>query len=269
MRSISRSLSSSRSSRSYTRSRSRSYSRDSRSNRKSYRNNNKENPEPNKCLGVFNLDTGIDERELKHLFGRDKFGKIEDIHLIKDHISGRSKGYGFITFSTINQAERARNAMTGLLVNGKSIRVDFSLSASGNSQRPGSYKGSRQPLNPEPNRCLGIFNLHHSTTERKLYDKFRDFGSIETTKVIYNHHTNEHRGFGFVYYKRIRDAIEAKRAMNNTMIAGKPIRVDFSTGNAERERSPRYRRRYLSPERSYRRYDSRSSVGRYRNKGRY
>ncbi|MES1904340.1 MAG: transformer 2 beta [Paramarteilia canceri] len=268
MPSISRSRSSS-SSRSYSRTRSRSYSRDFRSNRKNYRDDDNEKPRPNKCLGVFNLDTAIDERELKHLFGRDKFGDIEDIHIIKDHINERSKGYGFITFRTIKQAERARNAMTGLLVNGKSIRVDFSRTASSHSHRPGGYRGSRQPIDPEPNRCLGIFNLHQSTNEKKLYDKFRYFGSIETAKVIYNHHTNEHRGFGFVYYKKTSDAVEAKRAMNNTVIAGKTIKVDFSTGNAERERSPRYRKRSLSNGRSHKRYDCKSPIGKYRSKGRY
>jgi len=264
-RSNSRSLSESQS-RSRSRSRSKSGSEDSRS---SYRNGDRDRPKPNKCIGVFNLDTGVDERELRNLFGRDKFGEIENIQIIKDHHTGRSKGYAFIYYKTINQAEKARNEMTGTIVSGKSIRVDFSITDAAHSPTPGNYKGSRHSSDIEPNRCLGIFNLHHTTDKDKLYQKFQKFGSIEDTKVIYDHHTGESRGFGFVYYKRTRDALEAKKVMNDAVITGKHIRVDFSRNKVERDRSPRRRRRSRSYERDYRSYSRRSPPRRYRSRGRY
>lgn len=263
----SRSRSNSRSySDSQSRSRSRSRSR-SENSRSSYRNGDRDKPKPNKCVGVFNLDTGVDERELKSLFGKDKFGEIENIQIIKDHHTGRSKGYAFIYYKTINQAEEARNEMTGTIVNGKSIRVDFSITDAAHSPTPGNYKGSRFSSDIEPNCCLGIFNLHHSTDEHKIYQKFQKFGSIENAKVIYDHHTGDSRGFGFVYYKRTRDAIEAKKAMNDAVITGKHIRVDFSRNKAERDRSPRRHRRSRSYERDYRSYSHRSPSRRYRSRG--
>ena len=50
-----------------------------------------------KKLFVGNLDWATTEDELQALFA--EFGDIEDHVIIKDKFSGRSKGFGFVTFT--------------------------------------------------------------------------------------------------------------------------------------------------------------------------
>lgn len=56
-------------------------------------------------LYVGNLPWSIDDRKLKELFS--KFGDIEEAVLIKDKFSGRSKGFGFVTFTNEADAKKA------------------------------------------------------------------------------------------------------------------------------------------------------------------
>lgn len=58
-----------------------------------------------KKLFVGNLDWGTTEDELRDLFS--KFGDIEDLVVLKDKFTGRSKGFGFVTFSDDAAADAA------------------------------------------------------------------------------------------------------------------------------------------------------------------
>ena len=56
-------------------------------------------------LYVGNLPWSVDDRALKELFA--SFGEITEAVLIKDKFSGRSKGFGFVTFANDADAKKA------------------------------------------------------------------------------------------------------------------------------------------------------------------
>lgn len=60
--------------------------------------------------------------------------------------------------------------------------------------------------NPEPGKCLGVFGLSMSTTERDLREVFSKFGRLDTVQVVMDAQTNRSRGFAFVYFEDIEDA---------------------------------------------------------------
>lgn len=62
-----------------------------------------------KKLFVGNLDWATTEDELRELFAQ--FGEIEDHVIIKDRFSGRSKGFGFVTFVNDEDADKAVSAL--------------------------------------------------------------------------------------------------------------------------------------------------------------
>ncbi|MDY6823868.1 MAG: RNA-binding protein [Thermodesulfobacteriota bacterium] len=68
-----------------------------------------------------NLPDGITEERLTALFA--EFGEIESIKIIKDRMSGRSKGFGFIEMPSNSEADKAIKALNGNPVNGKIIAV--------------------------------------------------------------------------------------------------------------------------------------------------
>ena len=64
--------------------------------------------EPNRQLYVGNLSYQVTEQDLKEFFG--KFGTIEQVRIVKNYHSGRSKGFGFVTYRIASEANGALSA---------------------------------------------------------------------------------------------------------------------------------------------------------------
>merc|ERR1719166_552543 len=100
---------------------------------------NRENPDKAKCLCVFGLSLYTTERELEKEFG--KFGPLEKCQVVLDGHSGRSRGFAFIYFETLDDADAARKSMDGKELDGRQIRVDFSITKRAHTPTPGMYMG--------------------------------------------------------------------------------------------------------------------------------
>ncbi|KAL6086523.1 hypothetical protein STEG23_035519 [Scotinomys teguina] len=135
-------------SRSHRRSRSRSYSRDYR-RRHSHSHSpmstrrrhvgNRANPDPNCCLGVFGLSLYTTERDLREVFS--KYGPIADVSIVYDQQSRRSRGFAFVYFENVDDAKEAKERANGMELDGRRIRVDFSITKRPHTPTPGIYMG--------------------------------------------------------------------------------------------------------------------------------
>jgi len=72
-------------------------------------------------VGGLSWDTTNDS--LKAAF--DSFGNVVEAVVINDRDTGRSRGFGFVTFDSPAEAESARDQMDGAAVDGRNIRVDI------------------------------------------------------------------------------------------------------------------------------------------------
>ncbi len=72
-------------------------------------------------LYVGNLPWSIDDQALKELFS--SYGDIEEAVLIKDKFSGRSKGFGFVTFTNDEDAKKAISEMHEKDTEGRPLTV--------------------------------------------------------------------------------------------------------------------------------------------------
>ncbi|KAL3860328.1 hypothetical protein ACJMK2_010467 [Sinanodonta woodiana] len=72
-------------------------------------------------LYVGSLHFNITEDMLRGIF--EPFGKVEDIKLIRDHETGRSQGYGFITFQNAEDAKKALEQLNGFELAGRPMKV--------------------------------------------------------------------------------------------------------------------------------------------------
>ena len=71
---------------------------------------------------VGNLPFGYTDEQLKELFS--SYGETSEITLIKDKLSGRSKGFGFVTFVEKESADKAIAEMNGKEIDGRAIKVN-------------------------------------------------------------------------------------------------------------------------------------------------
>ncbi|EYU32708.1 hypothetical protein ABFS82_14G038200 [Erythranthe guttata] len=74
-------------------------------------------------LFIGGLSFGTDDQSLKDAFS--SFGEVDYARVITDRESGRSRGFGFVHFSSEEAANSAMSAMDGQDLNGRSIRVSI------------------------------------------------------------------------------------------------------------------------------------------------
>ncbi|XP_054946524.1 RNA binding protein fox-1 homolog 3 isoform X4 [Physeter macrocephalus] len=73
-----------------------------------------------KRLHVSNIPFRFRDPDLRQMFGQ--FGKILDVEIIFNERG--SKGFGFVTFETSSDADRAREKLNGTIVEGRKIEVN-------------------------------------------------------------------------------------------------------------------------------------------------
>ncbi|XP_024012538.1 glycine-rich RNA-binding protein 3, mitochondrial [Eutrema salsugineum] len=74
-------------------------------------------------LFVGGLSYDTNEPVLKNEF--EKYGQVLNVRVICDHMSGKSKGYGFVVFDSEEAAACALASMNNQLLEGRNIRVEY------------------------------------------------------------------------------------------------------------------------------------------------
>jgi RNA recognition motif-containing protein len=91
-------------------------------------------------LHVGNLPFSVDDEELKNLFAPYN---AEEISLIKDKFSGRSKGFGFVTIADDEVAKKAIAELSDKDVQGRQIKVSEARPMEDRPERPRRSFGDR------------------------------------------------------------------------------------------------------------------------------
>eukprot|EP00088_Acartia_fossae_P015387 TRINITY_DN18415_c0_g1_i8.p1 TRINITY_DN18415_c0_g1~~TRINITY_DN18415_c0_g1_i8.p1 ORF type:complete len:373 (-),score=59.84 TRINITY_DN18415_c0_g1_i8:69-1187(-) len=99
----------------------------------------REDPRQSKCLGIFGLSLFTNTQELQNAFSR--FGQISHCEVVMDKKLKTSRGFGFVTFNDLQEAREAKKAMHNSDIEGKKIRVEFSITARAHTPTPGIYLG--------------------------------------------------------------------------------------------------------------------------------
>lgn len=74
-------------------------------------------------LFIGGLAWGTDEKTLRDAFAG--FGEVTDVRIITDRDTGRSRGFGFVSFNSEGEAQAALQEMDGRDLAGRTIRVDY------------------------------------------------------------------------------------------------------------------------------------------------
>nr|XP_009766534.1 PREDICTED: glycine-rich RNA-binding protein [Nicotiana sylvestris]XP_016489734.1 PREDICTED: glycine-rich RNA-binding protein-like [Nicotiana tabacum] len=93
------------------------------------------------CHGA-GLSRYTSDENLKKAF--EQFGKLVEAKVITDRATGRSKGFGFVSYETIEDAEKAREGMNAKFLDGWVIFVD---PARPSMPRPPPSPPPQDPLN--------------------------------------------------------------------------------------------------------------------------
>ncbi|KAK2462881.1 hypothetical protein APHAL10511_005079 [Amanita phalloides] len=137
-------------------------------------------------------------------------------------------------------------------------------------ERPQRSSRSRSPIGRDsergqnPGNNLHVSGLSHKIDTRDLEAAFAKIGRVKKASVMYDPHTRESRGFGFVTMETNEEADAVIAALNNSELMGKIMTVDKARRG--RARTPTPGRYYGPPKRSdadERPYDPRPYDSRY------
>jgi len=90
-------------------------------------------------LFVGNLSFNITENDLQDAFAAH--GTVVEANLMMDRATGRPRGFGFVTMSTPEEAQKAIDALHGKELGGRALTVNI---ARPREERPGGGGGGRR-----------------------------------------------------------------------------------------------------------------------------
>ncbi|XP_076181410.1 CUGBP Elav-like family member 2 isoform X6 [Ptiloglossa arizonensis] len=184
-------------------------------------NNSVEQPDPDNIkMFVGQVPHDMDENELRKLF--EEFGRVHQINILRDKITGSHRGCCFVTFYTRKAALDAQNALHNVK----------------------TFSGMRHPIQMKPadsenrnERKLFVGMLSKKFTENDVRNMFSVYGTIEECSVLRDS-TGKSKACAFVTFASKQYAINAIKALHHSQTmegCSSPLVVKFADTQKEKD----------------------------------
>eukprot|EP01018_Ginkgo_biloba_P028703 Gb_33449 [translate_table: standard] len=184
-------------------------------------------PLPTTKLYVGNLPWSCDAAEIKQIF--QDYGTVQMVEVINDKATGRSRGFAFVTMSTVEDARMAIENLDGIELGGRAIRVTFPEKSSGTipDRRLGEVDSGDYVDSPHK---IYVGNLAWTVNSKSLREFFNTNENVVGAKVIYEPKTGKSHGYGFVAFSSQDDVEAAIASFDGKELEGRPVRVKGKRG---------------------------------------
>ncbi|CAH8387239.1 unnamed protein product [Eruca vesicaria subsp. sativa] len=181
-------------------------------------------------LFVGNLPFNVDSAQLAQLF--ESAGNVEMVEVIYDKVTGRSRGFGFVTMSSASEVATAEQQFNGYELDGRQLRVNAGPPppkredsfSRGPRSSFGSSGGGGGGAAGSGNRVY-VGNLSWGVDDMALESLFGEQGKVVEARVIYDRDSGRSKGFGFVTYNSAEEVQNAIRTLDGADLDGRQIRV--------------------------------------------
>ncbi|KAJ3675542.1 hypothetical protein LUZ60_004584 [Juncus effusus] len=172
------------------------------------------------------------------------YPSCSDARVMWDQKTGRSRGFGFVSFRNQQDAQSAINDLNGKWLGSRQIRCNWATkgAASGDEKQgsdsksvveltAGSSEGGQEvasedaPENNPQYTTVYVGNLAHEVTQVDLHRLFHGLNA----GVIEDVRTQRDKGFGFVRYNNHSEAALAIQMGNGVILCGKPIKCSWGS----------------------------------------
>lgn len=168
---------------------------------------------------VGDLCPSTKTEDLKTAFA--SFGVISDCRIVRDPLTLRSKGYGFVTFVDESAAKSAIVGMNGQWIGDRAIRTNW---AAGKKNKFDEVFNDTESWN----RTIYFGGMKHELTEELIRETFSRYGSIENIRAFYD------RGYAFITFTTKEAAAWAIVMVHQTKVQGQTVRCSWSRIKVER-----------------------------------
>ena len=163
----------------------------------------------NRKLVVLGLPWETDEETLQQYFSQ--YGALEEAVIMKDRLTGKSRGFGFVTY--LHQRDAQRVALTDHQVDGRRCEAKFALPRGGSTS----------------NRTTRIFvaRIPSAVSDQQFRSYFEQFGIVQDAYMPKDAFKQGHRGIGFVTYASV-EPVEQVMGSTHTL-NGQELAIDRAT----------------------------------------
>jgi len=170
-------------------------------------------------IGDLSLD--VTDQMLREAF--KGFGSVSEARIMFDKETGKSRGYGFVSFRVKEDAERSIREMNGAWLGSKAIRCNWANAkpavATGAAPKRLDYD-SVQSQSSQYNTTVYVGNLAPEITQDVLRNEFAPHGPITEIRTT-------DKGYAFVVYQSHEAAARAITALHGGMILGRQVRCSW------------------------------------------
>ncbi|CAL1279277.1 unnamed protein product [Larinioides sclopetarius] len=192
-------------------------------------------PEERDMRTVFcmQLSQRVRPRDLEEFFS--PVGKVQDVRIIMDNKTRRSKGIAYVEFQDTYSVSLAMGYTSKKLL-GVPIIVQLTQAE---KNRAAASAMSAQRGNVGPMR-LYVGSLHFNITEEMLKGIFEPFGKIDKIELLKDAETGKSKGYGFVTFHDSESAKKALDQLNGFELAGRPMKVGTVTDRTDLVQGPSF-----------------------------
>ncbi|XP_048856129.1 heterogeneous nuclear ribonucleoprotein A1-like [Brienomyrus brachyistius] len=144
-------------------------------------------PEQLRKLFIGGLSFETTDESLRAHF--EQWGALTDCVVMRDPNTKRSRGFGFVTYSSVEEVDAAMSARPHK-VDGRVVEPKRAVSRE-DSCRPGAHMTVKK---------IFVGGIKEDTEEHHLRDYFKQFGKIEVIEIMTDRASGKKRGFAFVTF---------------------------------------------------------------------
>ncbi|GJP29666.1 hypothetical protein CLOM_g19298 [Closterium sp. NIES-68] len=158
-------------------------------------------------LVVLGIPYSMDTEGLREYM--EKFGALDDVIVLKDRSTGRSRGFGYVTFSLLADAQSV--AQMKHTLGGRQLEVKTA------TPKEEMSKGPKQS-----STRIFVARVPTTVTEDRFKRYFGTFGTVTDCYMPKGHGSNPHRNIGFVTFEdsaSVDKVLEEPREMEGATLA--------------------------------------------------
>lgn len=175
-------------------------------------------------LFVGNLPYDVDSERMAMLF--EKAGTVEIAEVIYNRDTGTSRGFGFVTMSTVEEAEKAVDMLHHFDLDGRLLTV--------NKAAPRGSRPERAPREIGAAYKIYVSNLPWDVDNGRLEQIFSEYGKVLDARIVTDFESGRSRGFGFVTMSTEDELNDAIAALDGQSLDGRTIRVNVARDRPRR-----------------------------------
>lgn len=200
-----------------------------------------EDGEESARLHVRELAWSLKRQHLEEAFS--VYGKVLHCRVVKNKKNGRSRGYGFLEFESVEEATAAKNALDGTELEGRAIAVLFSKSegprpSSRNRRRKSKTSGEEAPQENKSRgrkKRLVVKNLTEDTTADDVVKHFQSYGKCEA-EIKSSSRGNAYSFLTFEQPEEAQNALDDKGSISGNQIEIIWAKISKNRGRGRREK---------------------------------